>query len=192
MFQLQDTLVSEDLIDYDFVCNLNACKGACCIDGDAGAPVEDDETAILERIFPQVRPFLTPEGIEAIEAQGTWVIGSDGEKETPLVGGAACAYVVVGPNGITHCGIEAAYNAGAVDWRKPVSCHLYPVRTRTYETFTAVNYHQWQICTPACTLGQSLQVPVYQFVKDALVRKFGQAWYDELCLVAEEHKKQQP
>ena len=191
MFQLQDTLVSEDLFDYDFVCNLNACKGACCIDGDAGAPVEEEETAILERIFPQVRPFLTPEGIEAIEAQGTWVIGSDGEKETPLVGGAACAYVVVGPNGITHCGIEAAYNAGAVDWRKPVSCHLYPVRTRAYETFTAVNYHQWQICTPACTLGQSLQVPVYQFVKEALIRKFGQAWYDELCLVAEEYKKQQ-
>ena len=88
MFQLQNTLVSEDLIDYDFVCNLNACKGACCIDGDAGAPVEDEETAILERIFPQVRPFLTPEGIEAIEAQGTLVIGSDGEKETPLVGGS--------------------------------------------------------------------------------------------------------
>ena len=189
MFQLQDTLVSEDLIDYDFVCNLNACKGACCIDGDAGAPVEEEETAILERIFPQVRPFLTPEGIEAIEAQGTWVIGSDGEKETPLVGGAACAYVVVGPNGITHCGIEAAYNAGAVDWRKPISCHLYPVRVKEYSEFTAVNYHKWFICSDACSLGNELKKPVYEFVKEALIKKFGNQWFLELEKIAKNKTK---
>jgi len=180
MFQIGKTIVSEELIQKDFVCNLSACKGACCIDGEAGAPVEEDEKQILEDIYPLVKPFLRPEGIAAIEAQGTWVIGEDGEPETPLINGADCAYVTFDKRGTALCGIEEAYNQGEITWKKPISCHLYPVRVQDYSEFAAVNYHHWHICDPACSLGVELQVPVYKFVKDALVRKFGEDWYEEL------------
>ncbi len=184
MFEIGKTLVSEDLLDSDFVCNLSACKGACCVDGDAGAPLEDAETEILVDIYSAVKPFLRAAGIAAIEEQGAFVKGDDGEWETTLVNGSECAYVIFDEKGITKCGLEVAYNAGATSWKKPVSCHLYPVRTREYSAFTAVNYHQWDICSDACTLGAALQVPVYVFVKDALIRKFGPEWYSELELVA--------
>jgi len=184
VFEIGKTLVSEDLLDSDFVCNLSACKGACCVDGDAGAPLEDAETEILVDIYSAVKPFLRAAGIAAIEEQGAFVKGDDGEWETPLVNGSECAYVIFDEKGITKCGLEVAYNAGATSWKKPVSCHLYPVRTREYSAFTAVNYHQWDICSDACSLGAALQVPVYVFVKEALNRKFGPQWYSELELVA--------
>lgn len=188
MFQLGKTIVSEDLIENDFVCNLHACKGACCIDGEAGAPLDEDETHILERIYPDVKPFLRPEGIAAIEAQGTFVKNEEDELETPLIDGADCAYVIFDDQGTALCGIEEAYNQGAIDWKKPVSCHLYPVRVQDYSEFSAVNYHRWEICDDACTLGKELGVPVYKFVKEALIRKFGADWYTELESVAENLK----
>lgn len=189
MFQIGKTIVSEEIIDNDFVCNLTACKGACCIDGDAGAPLEDKETEILVDIYQDVKPFLRAEGIAAIEEQGAFVKGEDGEWETPLVNGSECAYVVFSDNGTVKCGLEDAYNKGITSWKKPVSCHLYPVRTREYTEFTGVNYHKWEICDPACSLGEELKVPVYKFVKEALVRKFGEEWYSELELVAQEYTK---
>ncbi|MBT8206132.1 MAG: DUF3109 family protein [Eudoraea sp.] len=189
MFQLGNTLISEDILEQDFVCNLQACKGACCVEGEAGAPLEDEETAILDKIYNEVRPFLRPQGVEAIEAQGTFLKGQDGEWETPLVNNKECAYTIFDDKGIAKCGLEAAYEAGATTWKKPISCHLYPVRVKEYSKLTAVNYHKWQICNPACEFGKSLQVPVYKFVKDALVRKFGDAWYKELETVAREHLK---
>ena len=189
MFQIDKTLISEEIIENDFVCNLNACKGACCVEGEAGAPLEDQETKIIESIFEQVRPFLRPEGIKVIEEQGTFVKGDDGEWETPLVNDKECAYVVFSENGITKCGLEQAYNAGVTNWKKPISCHLYPVRVKDYSEFAAVNYNKWDICDDACSLGKELQVPVYKFVKNALVRKFGQNWYDELEKVAEKQQK---
>lgn len=185
MFQIGKTIVSEDVIKNDFVCNLAACKGECCIAGEAGAPVEEDEVKILREIYPKVKPFLRKEGIEAIEAQGTHIETDLGELETPLVNGAECAYVTFTQNGVASCGIEDAYNAGEVSFRKPISCHLYPVRVEKYTEFAAVNYHRWPICDDACTLGKELQVPIYKFTKDALVRKFGEAWYHELEEVAE-------
>ncbi|ALU76023.1 DUF3109 family protein [Tenacibaculum finnmarkense] len=191
MFQLGKTLVSESIIDTDFVCNISACKGACCIDGDAGAPLEKEETKILEDIYPQIKPFLRKEGIEAIEKQGTWITGDFGELETPLINGADCAYVIFDDKNTALCAIEEAYNQGIVDWKKPVSCHLYPVRIKQYSEFSAVNYDKWDICDDACSLGKELQVPVYKFVKQALVRKFGQNWYDELEEVAEKRIKEQ-
>ncbi|MBE7647284.1 DUF3109 family protein [Tenacibaculum finnmarkense] len=191
MFQLGKTLVSESIIDTDFVCNIASCKGACCIDGDAGAPLEDEETKILEDIYPQIKPFLRQEGIDAIEKQGTWVTGDFGEAETPLINGADCAYVIFDDKNTALCAIEEAYNQGIVDWKKPVSCHLYPVRIKQYSEFSAVNYDKWDICDDACSLGKELQVPVYKFVKQALVRKFGQNWYDELEEVAEKRIKEQ-
>ena len=189
MFQLGKTIVSEDIIEKDFVCNLSACKGACCIEGEAGAPVTVEETRILEDIYPAVKPFLRSEGIAAIEAQGTFIKTKDGELETPLVEGNECAYVTFTDKGIASCGIEDAYNAGKIDavargFKKPISCHLYPVRVKDFGLFAAVNYHKWPICNDACTLGKELKVPVYKFVKEALIRKFGKNWYAELEKVA--------
>jgi hypothetical protein len=187
MFQLGKTLVSKDLIEKEFVCNLSACKGICCVEGEAGAPLDEDELKILMDIYPKVKPFLRPEGIEAIEDQGVYIF-TDGEYETPLINKKECAYVTFDENNISKCGIELAFNKGEIDWKKPLSCHLYPVRTTSYSEFTAVNYHKWPICDDACTLGKELQIPVYKFVKDALIRKFGDDWYTELELVAKNYK----
>ncbi|OQD44089.1 hypothetical protein BUL40_00610 [Croceivirga radicis] len=189
MFQIGKTLISEEIIEKDFVCNLNACKGACCVEGESGAPLTDQELPILEKVYKTVKPYLRKEGIKAIEEQGTFVKGWDGEWETPLVNHEECAYVVFAKDGMAKCALEEAYNDGLTDWKKPVSCHLYPVRTREYSAFTAVNYHKWAICDDACTLGAELKVPIYKFVKEALVRKFGADWYQELEEVAAQHLK---
>ncbi len=186
MFQLGKTIVSEDIIEKDFVCNLSACKGACCIDGDAGAPLDKEEAKILEDIYPKVKPFLRKEGIEAIEAQGTSITTDFGDLETPLINGADCAYVIFDDKKTALCGIEEAYNQGEVKWKKPVSCHLYPIRVKNYTEFSAVNYDKWEICDDACTLGKELQVPIYKFVKEALIRKFGEDWYTELETIAQD------
>lgn len=187
MFQLGKTIVSEDILEKEFVCNLSACKGACCVDGDAGAPLKKEETQILESIYDKVKPFLLPEGIATIEAQGTWRVGTDGDFETPLVDEKHCAYVIY--DGKTAlCGIEQAYSKGVIDWKKPVSCHLYPIRVKDFTEFAAVNYDRWEICDDACSLGKELEVPVYKFVKEALIRRFGEDWYLELEKVAQELK----
>lgn len=184
MFQIGKTIVSEDIIEGVFMCNISACKGACCIDGDAGAPLDVDETKILEDIYPKVKPFLRKEGIDAIEKQGTYITTDEGALETPLIDGADCAYVIFDEKKVALCGIEEAYNQGEVSWKKPVSCHLYPVRVQDYSEFSAVNYHKWEICDDACTLGKELQIPIYKFVKEALIRKFGEDWYMELEKIA--------
>ncbi|MEJ6791953.1 MAG: DUF3109 family protein [Lacinutrix sp.] len=188
MFQLGKTIVSEAIIENDFVCNLSACKGACCVDGDAGAPLTEDETQILKEIYPKVKPFLRQEGVDVIESQGTSIKTALGELETPLINGADCAYVIFDEKNTALCAIEEAYNQGEVSWKKPVSCHLYPIRVKDYTEFSAVNYDKWEICDDACSLGKELQVPVYKFVKEALIRKFGEDWYTELEKVAKTMK----
>lgn len=191
MFQIGQTIVSDEIIEKEFVCNLSACKGQCCIDGDAGAPLSKEETLILDEIYETIEPYLRPEGIESIKNQGKWIVGEDGEFETPLVNGHECAYVIF--DGATAlCAIEQAYNEGLVEWKKPISCHLYPIRIREYSQFSAINYHKWHICDDACTLGKELQVPVYQFLKEPLIRKYGVAWYAELEEVAQAWKTQLP
>lgn len=187
MLHIGKALISDDIIEEHFVCDLNACKGACCVEGAAGAPLEEDELQQLDTIFPEIKPFLRPEGVKAIEEQGTYVKGTDGEWETPLINNQECAYVVFDPSGVAQCGIEKAYRAQATTWQKPISCHLYPIRIKEYSELTAVNYHKWQICDPACKLGGSLKVPIYKFVRDALIRKFGEAWYAELESLAARH-----
>lgn len=189
MFQLGKTIVSEDIIEKDFVCNLSACKGACCIDGDAGAPLSKEETEILKNIYPKVKPFLRQEGIAAIEKQGTHIVTPFKELETPLIHNADCAYVIFDDKNTALCGIEEAYNQGEISFKKPISCHLYPIRVKDYSEFSAVNYDKWEICDDACSLGKELQVPVYKFVKEALIRKFGEDWYTELEKVADTLKK---
>jgi hypothetical protein len=184
MFHLGKTIVSENILDKDFACNLSACKGACCIDGDAGAPLDEEETRRLQAIYPKLKSYLRPEGIQAIEAQGAFTTTKNGEYETPLIDDADCAYVIFDEHQTALCGIEEAYNQGDIDWKKPVSCHLYPVRVKDYSEFSAVNYHKWHICDDACSLGKELQIPIYKFVKEALIRKFGVQWYEALEKIA--------
>jgi len=180
MFQLGKTIVSEDIVDKEFVCNLSACKGICCVEGEAGAPLDKEETEILESIYPKIKPYLRKEGVEAIEQQGTSITSLFSELETPLVNGSECAYLTFDDKNTALCGIELAYNKGDVSWKKPISCHLYPIRIKDYSEFSAVNYHKWGICDDACSLGKELKVPVYKFAKEALIRKFGEDWYIEL------------
>ena len=185
MIQIGKTLVSEDVLEKQFVCNISACKGECCVAGDAGAPVLEEEVKILNDIYPKIKHMLRPEGVKAIEEQGTCTLSDFEEYETALVHQKECAFVLISEDGVTTCGIEKAYNEGLIDFKKPVSCHLYPVRIQKYSTFSAVNYHAWDICDDACSLGKELQVPVYKFLKEALERRFGQKWYAELKQVAE-------
>lgn len=191
MVQIEDKLISEDIFSEEFVCNLTKCKGACCVEGDVGAPLDKMETKILDDIFEKVKPYLRPEGVKAIEEQGTWTVDPmDGDFVTPMVNGAECAYVIFDEKGITKCGIEKAYEDGAVDWQKPISCHLYPIRVTEYSAFTALNYHHWPICSDACVLGKELQVPVYKFLKGPIIRKYGEEFYTTLCEAADEWKKE--
>lgn len=180
MIEIDGVLVSEDLLREEFVCNLNACKGACCIEGDSGAPLEKNELEILERIYPAVKPYMTEKGIHTVETQGAHVVDDDGDLTTPCVDkNKECAYVTW-ENGITKCAIEKAFEDGKIDWQKPISCHLYPIRITPYPEFDLLNYDRWHICHDACSFGQKLNVPVYSFLKTPLIRKYGQEWYEAL------------
>lgn len=190
MIQIDNKLISEDVFSEQFVCNLSKCKGICCVEGDAGAPLNEEETKILEEIYPKIKPYLRPEGIKAIEEQHTHIVDSDGDLVTPLVNNAECAYVIFDEKGWTKCGIEKAYEDGVIDYQKPISCHLYPIRITEYSTFDAVNYHKWDVCSDACALGKELQVKVYQFLKKPLIRKYGEDFYNTLCEAAEEWEKE--
>ncbi|MEE3019641.1 MAG: DUF3109 family protein [Bacteroidota bacterium] len=191
MFQLGDTLVSEDLLKEHFACDLSQCKGACCVEGEAGAPLSAEEVQQLTKDYDAIAPFLNEAGRKAIAAQGTSIVAKDKSLETPLVDGAACAYATFDERGWVHCGIEQAHQAGAVDWKKPISCHLYPVRVKDYSVFTAVNYHRWQICSAGCANGKQMQMPLYRFVAEALQKKFGADWFAELERVASKQNKNQ-
>jgi len=186
MIQIDDTIISFDVFEKQFVCDLEHCKGACCVEGDSGAPLEKAEMKILDKIYPAVKPYLTEKGIKAIDAQGCHVIDFEGDDTTPLIDGKECAYSYFDEKGICKCGIEQAYFDGKTDFRKPISCHLYPIRLKDYANFTAVNYDKWKLCGAACLLGEKLKVPVFVFLKDALIRKFGTEWYHQLEIAAEE------
>jgi hypothetical protein len=190
MIVIEQTIVSDDLIHEEFVCNLSQCKGACCEAGDMGAPLTSEEAALLDKDIHNIISFLSKEGKEAIKAQGNWVIDADGDTSTPLVASSgACAYAIKDEACVWRCGIEKAYEAGKSALQKPMSCHLYPVRIKQYEHYTAVNYHRWDICGAACELGKSLKVKVYQFLKTPLIRKFGAEWYAALEAAANEYGK---
>jgi len=193
MILIDDKLISDDVVEKQFVCNIKKCKGICCVEGDSGAPVEKSETKILKKIYPKIKKYLLEDGIKAIEEQGTFVDEPDDEYTpyaTPLINGGACAYVNYEKDGTITCAIEKAWKDGVIDFQKPISCHLYPIRLKPMETVTAVNYDVWDICSDACKLGKSLKVPVYVFLKDALVRKFGTEFYETLEYAANEHQKE--
>lgn len=190
MIQIQDTLVSLDLITEKFVCDLSSCHGCCCVEGDAGAPVELDEIALLEEVLPVVWEDLTEEAKDVIDKQGVVYADPQGDLVTSIVNGKDCVFAKHESDGCTYCAIERAFRAGKTKIHKPISCHLYPVRLTDYGAYIAVNYNKWDICKAAVLLGRKHDVPLYRFLKEPLVRKFGQAWYDELELVAAEMKKQ--
>lgn len=190
MIQIDDALISKDVFDKKFVCDLNACKGACCIEGDSGAPLETDELIILEEIYDKVKPYMREEGIQSVEQHGVYVEDTwDGEMVTPLVNNKECAYVTYDEKGSLKCAIEEAYLDGKIEWRKPISCHLYPIRIKAYKDYDAVNYDKWDICGAACSLGEKLGVKVYQFAKEALIRKYGEEWFKTVEEVDKELNK---
>jgi hypothetical protein len=180
MIEVKNTLVHEDIVRENFVCNLNKCKGICCIEGDSGAPLERSELAILDEIYPIIKPYMTEKGVAVIEEFGTHVKDFEGDYTTPCVDtNKECAYVIM-ENGITKCAIEKAYEDGKTAWKKPISCHLYPIRITNYPEFEVLHYDRWNICSPACSFGNELKVPVYSFLKEPLIRKYGTEWYQEL------------
>lgn len=189
MIVVDDKLVSEDLVQVKFVCDLDACKGACCVEGDLGAPLEETELPILDEIYAEVQPYLSPKSQAAIAEQGKYVIQEDGAAHTPLVEGRECAYVVFS-EGKALCGIEMAQRDGKIEFLKPISCHLYPIRIKNMVMMEmeALQYDRWDICHDACKLGKQLKVPVYKFLKAPLTRKYGEAFYEKLSGVLEAYE----
>lgn len=191
MLQIQDTLVSLDLLERYFCCDLDSCRGECCIEGDAGAPITEAERDRLEEILPEVLPDLSPAARRVIEEQGVSYIDEEGDLVTSIVDGGNCVFTTYGPGGICLCAVEKACREGRIDFLKPVSCHLYPVRITEYDTFTAVNLHRWKICKCAEVLGRKQGLRAYQFLKGPLTARFGADWYRELELTAAEYLRQQ-
>ncbi|MCC5927605.1 MAG: DUF3109 family protein [Cyclobacteriaceae bacterium] len=189
MIIVDRAILSDDIAENFFVCNLEKCKGACCVEGDLGAPLEDEELETMEEIYDEVKPYMREEGIAAVEAQGKYVLDEDGDYSTTTVNGKECAYAIYDERGILKCAIEQAYNAGKIGFKKPISCHLYPIRITKYDKYDAVNYDRWSICSPACALGTQLNVPLYIFLKEALLRKYGQQWYNNLVEAIKNHDK---
>ena len=189
MLQIQNTLVSLDMIEKFFCCDLDACLGVCCIDGDAGAPLSEEEDRKLRELMPEVLPLLTPKAARTIEEEGPSYKDPEGETVTQLIEGSACVYTCMEKNGMCLCALEKARRAGNTRMFKPISCSLYPARIKEYDTFTAVNYDRWKICRPAEKLGKEKGIRVYEFLREPLIRRFGQDWYDELDLTAREYLK---
>ncbi len=190
MFLIQDTLVSLDILEKEFCCDLDTCRGCCCIEGDAGAPLEDDEEKKIQEILPLLLPEMTKEARSVVEAQGISYIDPSGERVTSIVNDKDCVFARTDHNGWCYCLIEKAYRAGRIDFKKPISCHLYPIRLTHVGDTVGLEYHRWDICHYARKKGKQLHLPIYVFLKEPLIRRFGQAWYDEVCLTAQEWKKQ--
>ena len=179
MISIDNTIISDDLKEICFVCDLKKCKGACCVEGDAGAPLDEEEISLLEDEIEAIKPFMTDSGIAEIEQTGVFDYDALGNYVTPLVNHRECAYVYF-EEGIAKCAIEKAWELKKTIFRKPVSCHLYPVRISKYKDFEAVNYHKWYICEKALINGKRLNIRMYQFLKEPLIRKYGLKWYREL------------
>jgi hypothetical protein len=189
LVEIQNKIVSTQIFERKFVCDLNACRGACCVQGDAGAPLTIEEASILEDDIDQIIPYMRPEGIAEIQKTGVFYIDQENEMATTLVNEQECAFVYFDESGITKCAIEKAHKEGKTDFKKPISCHLYPIRVKNFNDFTALNYNEWDICEPACKCGSELNVPVFRFLKEPLIRAFGEEFFNELLIVEAELNK---
>lgn len=186
----KNTLVSLDLVERFFHCNLDDCLGECCIAGDAGAPLTPEEAEELERLLPRILPYLSPKAQKVVEEEGVSYIDQEGDLVTQLVDGANCVFTTFAENGVCLCALEKARRSGEKDFFKPISCALYPVRVKEYDGFTAVNYHRWKICKGAEVIGRAKNIRAYEFLREPLTRRFGKEWYDELALTAGEYLRQ--
>ena len=187
MLEIQNTLVSLDLIERFFCCDLDACLGACCIEGDAGAPITEDEQKQIEAELPKIFDELLPQAQERLKEDGVSYIDEEGDLVTTIVNGRDCAFTCYDKGGKCLCAFERAYRQGRCNFCKPESCHLYPVRITEFPTFTAVNLHKWEICRPAFKLGKKLGLRAYEFLREPLIARFGKEWYDELAFTAGEY-----
>ncbi len=190
MIDIDNKIVSTDLLKECFACDISKCKGICCVEGNAGAPLEEEEVAILEKEYPNYKPYMTGLGIQAVEEQGFMVLDEEGDLTTPLVNDAECAYAYV-ENGVTLCAIEKAWAEGKTPFRKPISCHLYPIRLINFSNGTVgLNYHRWSVCSSARECGKKLGLPVYKALKEPIIRRFGEDFYHALE-AAEQYIKEQ-
>lgn len=185
MIQIGNAILSFDVFEKHFLCDLMACKGACCVEGDSGAPLSKEEAVLIEKFYPVFEKYLSEQNKKVVQKEGFALIDSDGDLVTPLYNNRECAYTFRNENGITKCAIEKAYFNGEIDFRKPVSCHLFPIRITSYKDFDAVNYQRLDICKPGRECGAKNKLPLYQFLKEALIRKYGETWYAELEIAAE-------
>ena len=195
MIAIDNVLVSDMIVESQFVCDLAKCKGGCCEDGDAGAPLEKEELEVINEIFETIKPYLTPEGLKWIEKHGRYVYDREFGWVTPTIEGKMCVYGHRDERGIIKCGIEQAYRDGKISFKKPVSCHLYPIITKSGRKgeYDRMNYEPRDVlCKPACALGKKLKVPVYEFLKDPIIRKYGQQFYDALVVAAGRYNKKKP
>lgn len=188
MIQIDDAIVGLDVIEKKFLCDLSACKGECCVEGDSGAPLESEEVDKLREVLPLVWDDLSPQAREVIKTTDVAYRDYDGEMVTSIVDGKDCVFTYYDESGICKCAIEKAYREGKTDFYKPISCHLYPIRLQKYKHFIAVNYHKWSVCKAAIVLGEKQGLKIYQFLKEPLIRKFGEAWYEQLCIAADEYQ----
>ncbi|HYD20855.1 MAG TPA: DUF3109 family protein [Flavipsychrobacter sp.] len=190
MIAVGGVLLSDEVIEENFVCDLLKCKGGCCVDGDCGAPLTKEETKTIANIYPKIKPYLSAEYIAEVDKQGTHVMDDEYGYVTPTINGGICVYAYTDELGIVKCAIEKAYNDGVVDFKKPISCHLYPIRIKQLPGYEAVNYEpRPTLCRPACKQGNKLKVPVYKFLKEPIIRKFGEDFYKELDEVAKQYRK---
>ena len=188
MISIDNVLLSDQVVQEQFVCDLFKCKGGCCVDGDAGAPLENSELDELNAAYKFVAPYLTKESVKEVERQGKYIYDKEFGWVTPTINSGMCVYGIADAKGIVKCGIEQAYNDGKISWKKPISCHLFPLRIKKSKKNKTdlVNYEPREdLCQAACSLGKKLKVPVYIFLKDALIRKYGDDFYEALCATAE-------
>ncbi len=189
LIAIDKVLVSDEIVEEQFVCDLNKCKGGCCEDGDAGAPLKKAELKLLGEVYETVKPYLTKEGVAEVERQGKYVYDREFGWVTPTIDGRMCVYGTRDEGGIIHCGIEKAYNDGKISWKKPISCHLFPIISKRSRGYDMLNYVPRDVlCSPACVLGKKLKVPVYVFLKEPLIRKFGEEFYEVLDQIAQQYR----
>lgn len=179
MIIIDDVIISDDVVREKFHCNLHACFGNCCVEGDEGAPLEENEISEMEDYLDKVKPYMTVEGKKVVEKYGVFDYGMTGEYVTPLVNDRECAFAFF-ENNITFCAFERAFTNREIDFRKPLSCHLYPIRISKYKGYDGVNYHRWHLCEPAKIMGNEKGMPVFKFLREPLIRKYGVAWYQKL------------
>lgn len=183
LIEIDDKIITTEIFTQKFVCDLNACKGACCVEGDTGAPLKKEEVKLISEQLDEIIPYMTNEGIEVVKKNGVSYLDEDGEQVTSLIKGKDCAFVFKDELGIVKCAIEKAYLEKKIKFNKPISCHLYPIRVKKFGEYTALNYDQWKICAPACTCGDKLNVTVFKFLRTPIIRAFGSDFYKELELV---------